>query len=56
MLIPLPHALAVRTVPPHHAGLFDRMLIAQSQCENLTLVTADSVIRGYDIRTIDAAS
>ena len=51
---PLPitfqHALAVRNLPLHHADL----LIAQAQCEDLTLVTSDSRIRDYDIRTIDA--
>ena len=54
--IALNHALAVRTLPPHHADPFDRMLIAQAQCENLTLVTSDRLIRAYDIRTLDAAS
>ena len=53
--ISLEHSLAVRTLPPHHADPFDRMLIAQAHCEDLTLVTADSLIRGYDIRTLDAA-
>ena len=52
--ITLNHALAVRALPPHHADPFDRMLIAQAHCENLTLVTADSLIRTYDIRTLDA--
>jgi PIN domain nuclease of toxin-antitoxin system len=30
------------------------MLIAQAHSENLTLVTADSMIRAYDIRTLNA--
>ena len=34
----------------------NRMLIAQAHCENLTLVTDDTLIRAYDIRTLDAAS
>jgi PIN domain nuclease of toxin-antitoxin system len=53
--ISLNHALAVRTLPPHHADPFDRMLVAQAHCENLTLVTGDTLIRAYDIRTLDAA-
>ena len=56
---PLPitfqHALAVRNLPLHHADPFDRMLIAQAECEDLTLVTSDPKTRDYDIRTIDAA-
>ena len=54
--ISLPHALAVRTLPAHHADPFDRMLIAQAQCEDLTLVTADALILAYHIRTLDAGS
>jgi PIN domain nuclease of toxin-antitoxin system len=54
--ISLHHALAIRTLPAHHADPFDRMLIAQAKCENLTLVTADTSIRAYDVRTLDAAS
>ena len=50
------HALRVDTLPLLHKDPFDRMLIAQAHCENLTLVTADVLIRGYDIRTLDAAS
>ena len=32
-----------------------RMLVAQAQCEGLTLVTADPAVAAYDIRTIDAS-
>src|SRR5207302_3912249 len=38
------HALAIRSLPPHHNDPFDRMLIAQAQCEDLTLMTADPAI------------
>src|SRR5215469_18716923 len=43
------HALAVRHLPLHHADPFDRMLIAQAQCEELTLMTADAAITAYDV-------
>jgi PIN domain nuclease of toxin-antitoxin system len=49
------HALAVRDLPLHHRDPFDRMLIAQARCEDLTLLTADPAIAAYDVRTIDAA-
>lgn len=56
---PLPitfdHARAVSKLPLHHRDLFDRMLIAQARCEELTLLTADPAIASYDVRTIDAA-
>lgn len=48
------HATAVRHLPPLHNDPFDRMLVAQAQCEGLTLVTADPLITAYDVRTIDA--
>ena len=53
--ISLRHALAVRSLPSHHADPFDRMLVAQAQCEDLTIVTADRAIEHYDVRTLDAS-
>jgi PIN domain nuclease of toxin-antitoxin system len=49
------HAAAVRRLPPHHADPFDRILIAQAKCENLTLLTVDPWMSAYDVRTIDAS-
>ena len=34
---------------------FDRMLVAQAQCENLMLMTSDHWVRSYNVRTIDAS-
>ncbi|HEY8473889.1 MAG TPA: type II toxin-antitoxin system VapC family toxin [Natronosporangium sp.] len=55
---PLPfrvrHGLAVETLPLHHRDPFDRLLIAQAQCEDLAVVTADQVFAAYDVRTVDA--
>ena len=48
------HAGAVRRLPMHHNDPFDRMLVAQAQCEDLTIVTVDSAIAAYAVRTIDA--
>lgn len=47
------HALAVAGLPPHHKDPFDRLLIAQAQIENLTLVTEDSRIKQYAVRVIE---
>ncbi len=52
--IGLAHALAVRSLPPHHADPFDRMLVAQAQIEDLTLVTRDANISRYDVRVLQA--
>jgi PIN domain nuclease of toxin-antitoxin system len=48
------HALAVATLPFHHADPFDRLMIAQAQLENLTIVTADSAFEDYDVKLLDA--
>ena len=53
--ISIEHALAIRNLPCKHADPFDRMLVAQAQCEGLTIVTADAAIAAYDVRTIDAS-
>ncbi len=46
------HAMAVENLPWHHRDPFDRMLIAQVQQENLTLVTQDDLIRQYQVAWI----
>lgn len=52
--IGLAHALAVRSLPPHHTDPFDRMLVAQAQVEDLTVVTRDANIRRYAVRVLPA--
>src|ERR1039457_1195154 len=49
------HAIAVHGLPFHHSDPFDRMLVAQAQCEDLVLLTADPSIMAYDVRTLDAS-
>ena len=44
------HQLAA--LPPHHRDPFDRMLIVQSQINDLMLVTDDSLIADYDCRIL----
>lgn len=43
------HALAVAVLPPHHRDPFDRILVAQTRVEGLTLVTADAALEPYDV-------
>jgi len=50
------HALRVATLPHHHGDPFDRLLVAQAQLEDLTLVTVDPRIELYDVRTLRADS
>lgn len=43
------HAIRAGALPPHHRDPFDRMLVAQAQAEDLTLVTRDRRLEDYDI-------
>jgi len=46
------HALRVVDLPLHHNDPFDRLLIAQSQLENLPILTSDPNIARYDVEVI----
>ena len=48
------HAEQAGGLPMHHRDPFDRMLVAQAQAEGLTIVTADSRIPLYEVRTMAA--
>ncbi|OJW47964.1 MAG: twitching motility protein PilT [Alphaproteobacteria bacterium 41-28] len=47
--ITIRHALAIGHLPNYHQDPFDHMLVAQAQCESLTLITADKKLLQYDI-------
>jgi len=47
--ITLEHVERTATLLFHHKDPFDRMLIAQALVEGMTLVTADRMIRHYDV-------
>ena len=49
------HALRVASLPPIHRDPFDRLLVAQAQLEELSLLTADRQIAAYDVRLILAS-
>ena len=49
------HTLHVFSLPAHHRDPFDRIIIAQSQVENLPVLTADRVFRQYDVTIIWSA-
>lgn len=57
-MTPLPiehdHALKVATLPAHHRDPFDRILVAQAQIEELSILTADRAIASYDVTVIEA--
>jgi PIN domain nuclease of toxin-antitoxin system len=43
------HALAVYDLPRHHSDPFDRMIVAQAQIEELTVLTSDRLLEKYPI-------
>ncbi len=43
------HTLGLADLPLHHKDPFDRILIAQARVEGMRLVTADHLIRAYDV-------
>ncbi|MBN4002161.1 type II toxin-antitoxin system VapC family toxin [Nostoc sp. 'Peltigera membranacea cyanobiont' 210A] len=50
--IQMSHVLQVASLPNIHRDPFDRILIAQSQVENLPIVTIDQKITQYLVQTI----
>jgi len=52
--ITVEHAHAVGDLPAHHRDPFDRMLVAQTKVEHLTLVTRDIGLKKYKIPIIEA--
>jgi PIN domain nuclease of toxin-antitoxin system len=50
--IHLNHLLILRDLPLHHRDPFDRLLISQSQSEELTLVSGDRLFRDYSIQLL----
>ncbi|MDZ4805249.1 MAG: type II toxin-antitoxin system VapC family toxin [Candidatus Eisenbacteria bacterium] len=48
------HAIEVGRLEWHHRDPFDRILVAQARCDDLTLVTGDPRILRYDAQFLDA--
>ncbi len=45
-------ALAAAGLPRLHGDPFDRLLVAQAQRRELTILTADRVLSGYDVQVL----
>jgi PIN domain nuclease of toxin-antitoxin system len=52
--ITIEHTIRVKELPLLHKDPFDRLLVAQAIEEKLTLVTRDSLIEQYAIKTLKA--
>ena len=46
------HTVCVSTLPFHHRDPFDRMLIAQTIVENITVISKDGFFEQYDVDCI----
>lgn len=46
------HAARVAALPQHHGDPFDRMLIAQSLCEGLPILSADAALDAYGVTRV----
>jgi PIN domain nuclease of toxin-antitoxin system len=46
------HSFSVGELSLHHCDPFDRMLIAQARSENMILMTVDSLIAKYPVKTL----
>lgn len=46
------HALAAGQLSEHHSDPFDRLIIAQSQIENIHILTADKVFSLYNVKLL----
>ncbi len=50
--IALPHIYQLQALPFHHNDPFDRLIIAQSVLENMTLISVDEKFKAYDISVL----
>ena len=50
--IRIPHLRQVARMPRHHRDPFDRLLIAQSQVENIPVITSDAAFDHYPIQRV----
>ena len=50
--VELAHVLVLDTLPFHHKDPFDRLLIAQSLQEDVTLVSADPEFSAYSVKLL----
>jgi len=52
LTIDLPHVLELEKLPTHHKDPFDRLLIAQANVENASLVSIDPIFSSYPVNLL----
>ncbi|MCO6430880.1 MAG: type II toxin-antitoxin system VapC family toxin [Deltaproteobacteria bacterium] len=48
----LPHIYTVEGLPFHHSDPFDRLLVAQAQCEKLQIISRDDSFDAYNVSRV----
>lgn len=46
------HTFSVASLPWHHRDPFDRLLVCQSKCENMPMISCDKLIGGYQVEQL----
>lgn len=46
------HVLRIADLPPHHRDPFDRILVAQAQVEDMSILSADRKLKAYDVTVL----
>lgn len=52
LAISVPHALAVSVLRPIHRDPFDRLLAAQANLEDMTLMSSDRIFERYSVKLL----
>ena len=50
--ITISHATYIIKLPDIHKDPFDRILVAQSKIEDMTLISCDRMVRQYDVKVV----
>jgi PIN domain nuclease of toxin-antitoxin system len=50
--VSMQHSFGVYELPPHHSDPFDRLLISQALCEDMTLVSSDRLFAAYAVKLV----
>ncbi|GAC1416061.1 MAG: type II toxin-antitoxin system VapC family toxin [Candidatus Velthaea sp.] len=50
--IAMEHSFGVYDLPAHHTDPFDRLLISQALCEDMTLISSDKIFKMYPAKIV----
>ncbi len=50
--VTMEHSFGVYALPPHHTDPFDRLLLSQALCEDMTIVSSDRAFAAYSVNLV----